>query len=151
MIRLVLLLLGTNPLRAHWWVFVLLSVVLPGLGLTFIADLFDDLISVTIDIIGVVMVTEGARRLLVLAYPLLFVWGGLSVGIYTVMMAGVGSRFQGGDLVSAYAVMSVAWGIGAFIGPSSAGGAMELSTHGLPYFTAAACVAFTVLAVVKRR
>lgn len=35
-----------------------------------------------------------------LAYPLLFVWGGLFVGIYTIMMAVVGSRFHGGDLVS---------------------------------------------------
>ncbi len=35
-----------------------------------------------------------------LAYRLLFVWGGLLVGIYTIMMAMVGSRFQGGDLVS---------------------------------------------------
>ncbi len=30
-----------------------------------------------------------------LAYPLLFLWGGVFVGIYTVMMALVGSRFKG--------------------------------------------------------
>ena len=86
-----------------------------------------------------------------LAYPLLFLWGGLFVGIYTIMMAVVGSRFQGGDLVSVYAVMSVAWGIGAFIGPGSAGAAMDLTRHGLPIFAAIACMAFTVLAVVLRR
>ncbi len=86
----------------------------------------------------------------ILAYVLLFVWGGLFVGIYTVMMALVGSRFHGGDLVSIYAVMSVAWGAGAFVGPSAAGLAMDLSPHGLPYFAATACIAFTILAVLRK-
>ena len=85
------------------------------------------------------------------AYPLLFVWGGLFVGIYTVMMAIVGSRFHGGDLVSVYAAMSVAWGLGAFVGPGAAGAAMELTRDGLPLFAAAACAAFTLLAVARRR
>ncbi len=86
-----------------------------------------------------------------LAYPLLFIWGGLFVGIYTIMMAVVGSRFQGGDLVSVYAVMSVAWGLGAFIGPGSAGVAMDLTRNGLPIFAVIACAAFTILAVLFRR
>ncbi|WP_235907712.1 MFS transporter [Siccirubricoccus phaeus] len=85
-----------------------------------------------------------------LAYALLFVWGGLFVGIYTVMMALVGSRFQGGDLVSIYAVLSVAWGAGAFVGPSMAGLAMDHMLHGLPYFAAIACAAFTVLALLRK-
>lgn len=86
-----------------------------------------------------------------LAYALLFVWGGLFVGIYTVMMAIVGSRFQGGDLVSIYAVMSVAWGAGAFVGPAAAGIAMGLGTHGLPYFVAVACIAFTLFTLARKR
>lgn len=85
------------------------------------------------------------------AYVLLFFWGGLFVGIYTVMMALVGSRFKGGDLVSIYAVMSVAWGAGAFVGPGAAGLAMDLTLHGLPYFAAAACLAFTIVALVRRK
>ena len=85
-----------------------------------------------------------------LAYPLLFVWGGLFVGIYTIMMADVGSRFAGGDLVSVYAVMSVAWGVGAFVGPTAAGTAMDLTRNGLPLFAAAACAGFAVLAVCVR-
>lgn len=83
-----------------------------------------------------------------IAYPLLFVWGGLFVGIYTIMMTVVGSKFQGGDLVSVYSLLSVAWGIGAFIGPSSAGVAMQLNQHGLPIFAAIACGAFTLLAIL---
>ena len=85
-----------------------------------------------------------------LAYPLLFVWGGLFVGIYTVMMAMVGSRFRGGDLVSVYSVMSIAWGVGAFIGPGAAGTAMDLTRHGLPIFATLACALFTLLAIVRR-
>ncbi|MCB8875195.1 MFS transporter [Acidisoma silvae] len=87
----------------------------------------------------------------IFAYPLLFVWGGVFVGIYTVMMAQVGSHFKGGDLISIYAVMSIAWGGGAAIGPSAAGAAMEITTHGLPYFAALACGLFTILAIVKRK
>ncbi len=83
-----------------------------------------------------------------LAYPIIFLWGGLFVGIYTIMMAVVGSKFQGGDLVSVYSVLSIAWGIGAFIGPSSAGAAMDLTQHGLPIFAAIACAGFTLLAIL---
>jgi len=32
------------------------------------------------------------------AYPPLFLWGGVLVGIYNIMMAVAGSRFRGGDL-----------------------------------------------------
>jgi MFS family permease/uncharacterized membrane protein HdeD (DUF308 family) len=84
-----------------------------------------------------------------LAYPLLFIWGGVFVGIYTVMMSLVGSRFQGGDLVSVYAVMSLAWGVGAFLGPSMAGTAMDVTRHGLPFFAAIACLLFTMLAIYR--
>lgn len=86
-----------------------------------------------------------------IAYPLLFVWGGLFVGIYTIMMTVVGSKFQGSDLVSVYSLLSVAWGIGAFIGPGSAGLAMQLTQHGLPIFAAIACGAFTLLAILFPR
>ncbi|MDZ5454670.1 MFS transporter [Labrys sp. ZIDIC5] len=85
-----------------------------------------------------------------LAYALLFLWGGLFVGIYTVMMALIGSRFQGADLVSIYAVLSLSWGVGAFVGPSAAGLAMDLTLHGLPYVAAAACAAFAILAILRR-
>jgi MFS family permease len=87
----------------------------------------------------------------VLAYSMLFVWGGLFVGIYTIVMTEVGSRFRGGDLVSVYAVMSVAWGVGAFVGPSSAGVAMDATRHGLPFFAASTCAGFTILAILLRR
>jgi MFS family permease len=81
-----------------------------------------------------------------LAHPLLFVWGGVFVGIYTLMTTIVGSRFAGSELIGVYAVMSVAWGIGALVGPSLSGAAMEVFRHGLPLFAAVACAVFALYA-----
>lgn len=80
------------------------------------------------------------------AYPLVFVWGGVFVGIYTLMITIVGSRFSGGPLLTVYAAMSVAWGLGALGGPPTAGLAMEATKHGLPWFAAAACAVFAIYA-----
>ncbi|ATJ92704.1 MFS transporter [Acetobacter tropicalis] len=86
-----------------------------------------------------------------LAYGLLFLWGGIFVGIYTVMMGVVGREFRGGDLVSVYSVMSIAWGVGAFIGPGATGVAMDITKHGLPYFAAFACALFVVLPILRTK
>jgi MFS family permease len=85
-----------------------------------------------------------------IAYPVLFLWGGVFVGIYTLMMAVVGSRFAGAELVGIYAVMGLVWGVGALLGPALAGLAMDLSAHGLPIFAALACLAFTIFAATSR-
>ena len=85
-----------------------------------------------------------------IAYPVLFLWGGVFVGIYTLMMAVVGSRFQGVDLVGIYAVMGLVWGVGALLGPALAGISMDLLPHGLPIFAALATLAFTIYAAASR-
>lgn len=86
-----------------------------------------------------------------LAFAMVFVWGGLFVGIYTVMLAMVGGRFQGNDLVGVYAVMGLAWGAGALIGPSVAGVAMLGSAQfGLPGMIAAACALFAAFMMRSR-
>lgn len=86
-----------------------------------------------------------------LAFGLVFVWGGLFVGIYTVMLTLVGSRFKGGDLVGVYAVMGLAWGVGALVGPTVAGVAMQGSVRfGLPVMIAAACALFAVYMMRSR-
>ncbi|TDT89584.1 putative MFS family arabinose efflux permease [Azorhizobium sp. AG788] len=83
-------------------------------------------------------------------YTLLFLWGGAFVGIYTLTLTIVGSRFSGGDLVGIYAVMGLTWGGGALVGPLAAGFAMQATTHGLAVFAALACGLFTVAAVLRR-
>ena len=85
-----------------------------------------------------------------IAYPVLFVWGGVFVGVYALMMAVVGGRFAGAELVGIYAVMGFVWGVGALLGPALAGLAMDLSAHGLPIFAALACLAFTIFAATSR-
>jgi MFS family permease len=86
-----------------------------------------------------------------IAFPLLFVWGGLFVGIYTTVLTIVGGRFKGGELVGIYTVMRLTWGVGALLGPALAGIAMNLFTHGLPLFAAAACLVFALFLAATRR
>ncbi len=84
-------------------------------------------------------------------YPLLFVWGGVFVGVYTIMLTIVGSRFSGSQLVGIYAAMGLMWGAGALIGPVFAGVAMQGLTHGLPLFVALACACFMCAATAVLR
>lgn len=86
-----------------------------------------------------------------LAFAVVFVWGGLFVGIYTVMLAMVGSRFQGNDLVGVYAVMGLAWGLGALVGPTLAGVAMGVNAlFGLPGIIALGCAVFALFLAKSR-
>ena len=85
------------------------------------------------------------------AYAMVFAWGGLFVGIYTVMLAIVGARFSGTDLVGIYAVMGSAWGVGALVGPLGAGVAMHLSSaYGLPFAVGIACGLFALYALIRK-
>lgn len=84
---------------------------------------------------------EGERWVI---FALLFAWGGAFVGIYTIMLTIVGSRFSGSVLVGIYAGMGLVWGAGALIGPLLAGVAMQMAAHGLPLFVAFACALFMI-------
>lgn len=85
-----------------------------------------------------------------LAYGLLFLWGGIFVGIYTVAITWVGERFRGGQLAGIYSAMSIAWGAGALFGPLLGGLAMMFSAHGLPWLTGALCLLFTLYSLSGR-
>jgi MFS family permease len=87
----------------------------------------------------------------IVTYAVLFLWGGAFVGIYTIVLTIVGSRFKGTELVGIYAAMGLMWGVGALAGPLLAGAAMQTTTHGLAFFAAAACAAFMVFAILKGR
>jgi len=47
--------------------------------------------------------------------------------------------------------MGLTWGVGALLGPALAGIAMNLFTHGLPLFAAAACLLFALFLAATRR
>ena len=80
-----------------------------------------------------------------LAYAVIFLWGGAFVGIYTLTVTAIGSRLHGGQLLGTYAGMSIAWGVGALLGPAVTGALMEQVRHGLPWVAAVACAGFTAM------
>jgi len=84
-----------------------------------------------------------------LAYPLLFLWGGAFVGIYTTTVAMLGDTYKDAELLGIYALLSIAWGIGALLGPLIGGLSMEGSPHGLPVFAAIACGGFALFAGLR--
>ncbi|MBY5608971.1 MFS transporter [Rhizobium leguminosarum] len=68
-----------------------------------------------------------------LIWPLVFVWGGVSFGIYTLSLIQLGERFTGLALIAGNAAFALVWGIGGIGGSPATGLAMQLIGHqGLP-------------------
>ncbi|MCS3404543.1 MULTISPECIES: MFS transporter [Pantoea] len=87
----------------------------------------------------------------VAAYLILFVWGGMFVGIYTVAITWAGATFSGAELAGVYAAASVAWGAGALLGPLLCGLAMSATQNGLPLMVGVLCGLFCLMAAVDLR
>ena len=84
-------------------------------------------------------------------WPLLFVWGGMTYGIYALSLTLLGERYRGTDLVAGNAAFAVMWGVGGILGPLAGGSAMDaMGPQGLPLAMAAACLLFVVLAVYRQ-
>jgi MFS family permease len=58
-------------------------------------------------------------------YPLLFVWGGIVFGIYTIGLTLVGARFKGAALASANACYVMLYALGMLVGPAVEGVALD--------------------------
>ena len=85
------------------------------------------------------------------AFAGVFVWGGAFVGVYAIMASVVGGEFRGADVVGVYALMGLGWGVGALLGPTLAGAAMEASPRfGLPVFVALACGTFAAYMLLSK-
>lgn len=68
-----------------------------------------------------------------LIWPMLFVWGAVAFGTYTIAMTDLGDRFSGALLLAGNSAFGVMWGLGGIIGPSVSGVAMDLvGPEGLP-------------------
>jgi MFS family permease len=77
----------------------------------------------------IVWLIEGS----LLIWPVLFFWGAIAFGTYTVAMVELGDRFSGTLLLAGNSAFGLMWGIGGIIGPSIAGTAMDLmGPEGLP-------------------
>jgi MFS family permease len=92
-----------------------------------------------------------AARLGPAVYAVLFVWGGIASGIYPVALGMAGERFQGGELVGINAAIIVAYGLGALVGPTLGGAAMDLwNPNGLPALFALLFGGFLCVAALVR-
>ena len=87
-----------------------------------------------------------------LIWPLFFVWGGVSFGIYTISLIQLGERFAGQALIAGTASFALAWGIGGLLGSPIAGLAMQLTGHqGLPATLGLLSSVLAVLLIAKGR
>jgi MFS family permease len=71
------------------------------------------------------------------AFSVMFVWGGLAAGLYTVGLTQLGARFSGADLAAANALFVMLYSFGMLVGPAAAGAAMDFHVNGLPAVLAA--------------
>ncbi|NGO51307.1 MFS transporter [Allomesorhizobium camelthorni] len=87
-----------------------------------------------------------------LIWPLVFVWGGVSFGIYTMSLIQLGERFTGQALIAGNAAFALVWGIGGMVGSPATGLAMQLIGHqGLPLSLGLLCCALAVFLMAQRR
>ena len=69
----------------------------------------------------------------VLLWPMLFVWGAIAYGTYTIALIELGDRFSGAILLAGNGAFAMMWGIGGIVGPPLAGAAMDImGPEGLP-------------------
>ena len=87
-----------------------------------------------------------------LVWPLVFVWGGVSFGIYTMALIQLGERFTGQAVIAGNAAFALVWGIGGIVGSPATGLAMELIGHrGLPWSLGLLCSVLVVFLMAERR
>jgi len=91
----------------------------------------------------------GLIRGSVLIWPMLFIWGAIAFGTYTVAMVELGDRFSGALLLAGNSAFGIMWGLGGIVGPSVGGTAMDLlGPEGLP-ITLAILFVILGLATIK--
>jgi MFS family permease len=87
-----------------------------------------------------------------LIWPLVFVWGGVSFGIYTMTLIQLGERFTGQALIAGNAAFAFVWGTGGIVGSPATGLAMQLIGHqGLPSSLGLLCCVLAVFLMAERR
>lgn len=88
----------------------------------------------------------------IILWPMLIIWGGAVVGVYTLALTMVGERFKGADLVVANASLGILWGVGSLTGPALAGNAMKIyDPHGMPIVFALSALMFVVVTAFRMR
>src|SRR5690606_24737010 len=81
---------------------------------------------------------------------LLFLWGGVVAGLYTVGLSHLGARLSGRDLASANAAFVLCYGIGMLAGPQVIGIGMDVAgPDGFAWSIAVFFALYLVLAAVR--
>jgi MFS family permease len=87
-----------------------------------------------------------------LMYALLFFWGGIIMGIYTIGLTLVGERFKGGELASANAAYVMLYAAGLFCGPMVGGVALDAwNPHGLMAELAVISLIYVIFLILRRK
>jgi predicted MFS family arabinose efflux permease len=73
----------------------------------------------------------------VLAWPIVFLWGGAGGSLYTLAMIDIGSREQGIVLVNSTAVLVLTYTLGGMVASGASGAMLQWSpTYGFPVLLA---------------
>lgn len=85
-------------------------------------------------------------------WPLLVLWGGASLGIYTVALTILGDRFEPALLAAANSAVVALYQVGAILGPPAGGTGMDaFGNGGLMWVMAAAAFLFLLFAAWRNR
>jgi len=85
-------------------------------------------------------------------WPLLVLWGGASLGIYTVALTILGDRFEPARLAAANAAVVALYQLGAILGPPAGGAGMDaFGNAGLMWVLSGAAFLFLVFAAWRSR
>ncbi|MFZ1812994.1 MAG: MFS transporter [Rhizobiaceae bacterium] len=80
----------------------------------------------------------------------IFVWGGVTAGMYTIGLAHLGGRLSGRDLAQANAAFILCYAVGMVVGPQLAGIVMDIyDPHGFAWAVAAMFATYLVLAPIR--
>jgi MFS family permease len=86
-----------------------------------------------------------------LFWLMMFVWGGVSWGMYTLGLALLGERFRPGQLAAANAAFVMMYEVGSITGPVVSGAALDhWPSLGLPVSVGVVAALFVVIAVASR-
>ncbi|WP_420432087.1 MFS transporter [Hyphobacterium sp.] len=83
-------------------------------------------------------------------YAVMFVYVGTATGLYTLGLAIIGERFDGGRMAAANAAFVMAYGVGSLMGPAVGGGAMDAyDPYGLLMVTSGLALTYLIFLAVR--
>ncbi|WP_421791921.1 MFS transporter [Hyphobacterium sp.] len=83
-------------------------------------------------------------------YAVMFIYVGTATGLYTLGLALIGERFDGGSMAAANAAFVMAYGVGSLFGPAIGGPTMDvINPHGLLIVTSGMAMAYLAFLTLR--